>query len=159
MSINQIKVLLLTIASLAFGACSTESNQEDTPTIPYTEIDSTSGFTSEYLDGKSFFRPENYSGNDFIYTYQFSNGNVFWNDNLFMGNGTAPYSIVTHNGIQGILQYNDGAYDLFYNIHSVASDHLKLCYTYTGIDTVINCDESATLKWYFDKATAELNYP
>ena len=147
------------LLALTLIACSSESEQEDTPDIPITDIDSTSGFSAEYLNGKSFFRPDNYEGNDFIYTYEFSSGHVSWSDNLFPSSGNAAFVIVNHNGINGILEYNDGVYDLHYNVHSVESDHIKLCYTYTGIDTVISCDVSQTLKWYFDRATAELNYP
>lgn len=146
------------LTAITLSACSSD-NEDPGPSIAYTDVDPVTGFTTAYLNGKSFFRPEDYFGNDFIETHQFSGSNVSWSDNLFMNNGSAPYSIVEHNGIQGILQFNDGSYDLFYNIHSVETDHLKLCYTYTGIDTVIACDESVTLKWYFDRATAELNYP
>ena len=153
------QLLSLFITTIILVACSSDNAEDNSPNIPYTDIDSASGFSSEYLNGKSFFRPEDYFGNDFIYSYRFSGSSISWSDDLFDESGNAVYSIVSHNGINGILEYYDGVYDLHYNIFSVETDHLKLCYTYTGIDTVIACDESTTLKWYFDRTTAENNFP
>lgn len=158
MNRNYYVTQLFLFIALSLAGCSSEEGDTSSG-IPYTDVDSTSGFSIAYLTGKSFYRPEDYFGNDFIETRQFSGSSVSWSDNLFMNNGSAPYSIISHNGIDGILQYNDGVYDLFYNIYSVETDHLKLCYTYGDINTIVACTESVTQKWYFDRATAELNYP
>ncbi|OUS24078.1 hypothetical protein A9Q99_26415 [Gammaproteobacteria bacterium 45_16_T64] len=141
------------------------SSSSDTPgsnvaaSIEYTDINSSTGFSSNYLKQKLFFRPESYERNDYILSYEFTDSNISWDDNLFNNEGSAAYSIVSSNGIDGVLQYNDGSYELHLNVLSVEIDHLKVCYTYTGIDTVIACDVSQALSWYFDRNVAENNYP
>lgn len=141
---------------------STESDGSNTATeqdIPFTEINTTSGFSNTYLNNKTFYRPEDYFGNDFIKTISFTKTNVSWDDDLFNNSGSNTYTITSSNGINGVIEYFDGVYDLHYNLHSVEVDHIKVCYTYTGVDTVISCSVNETLKWYFDRTTAESNFP
>ena len=153
-----INLIYLGIVILATGCGSSGETPVDND-IPYTDINITSGFSSKYLNGKIFYRPENYQGNNFIETRSFTSESVSWDDSFFNNSGNNTYTIVSSNGIDGTIEYYDGVYNLYYNLHSVETDHVKVCYTYTGIDSVSNCDASQALSWYFNSATAENNYP
>lgn len=153
-------VILSFLLTMLSGCGSSDSS--DTPpdgNTGFTEINTTSGFSTTYLNSKTFYRPQNYHGNDFIETRAFTASNVSWDDNLFNNSGSNTYTIVSSNGIDGVIEYYDGVYNLHYNLHSVEPDHIKVCYTYTGVNSVTNCSETETLLWYFDRATAESNYP
>ena len=159
MKIRFCRTIYFLMAVNFIVSCSGDDDKSQSPTVGFTDITTNKGFSASYLWHKKFFRPVNYHGNNYIQTKAFTNAMITWSDNLLHINGSAPYSIVSSNGIDGIIQYNDGSYDLHYNLLAVENDHLKVCYTYTGIDTVITCDVTESLKWYFDLATAENNYP
>ena len=149
------------VAVLLMSGCGSSSdtpNGDAIQSIAYTDITTTSGFSSAYLSNKTFFRPQSNPAN-FIQTKTFTTVNVSWDDNLFNISGNAAYSIVSSNGINGVIEYDDGGYILHYNLHSVEADHIKVCYTYQGIGTVANCNVADAHSWYFDRTTAESNYP
>jgi hypothetical protein len=159
------KIVLLSaffiLSSCGGGSNSTTEIQTETdPLIPFSDVNSSDGFTSNYLDSKTFYSPYNYQGGNYITTYSFTDSIASWDfEHSNNGTQTAPYSIVITNGINGVLSYVN-SYDLYYNIQSVELDHIKVCYNYyTGTETAIACDPAQAQKWYFDRATAESNYP
>ena len=125
----------------------------------YTNIDTTSGFSTTYLTGKAFYWPKTAYNTNFIEVRQFTSSTVTWSDDFFNLSGTANYIIVNANGINGVIQYNDGVYDLFFNVQSVMSDHIMVCYTYQGIASVKACTIDQAYPWYFDRASAEASFP
>lgn len=148
--------LLISMILTVFGCSSgtkSEPNNGDPIVIEgaeYREIDQNSGFSAAYLSGKVFYRPFGYETNFYVKTYSFSGNTVSWGDNLSGGgSGTSSFRIETINGINGVLVYDDGVYDLYFNVHSVHSDHLKVCYTYQGYLPVALCDEADALTWSF----------
>ena len=161
------RIIVVTIFSFILAGCGGGDGAQpdvpeidpDVPEIDFIDLTSNKGFSSTYLSNKTFYRPQNYQSNNFIETRMYTNSTVTLSDNLFNNNYNAPYSIVSSNGIDGVIQYNDGVYGLHYNVISIESDHIKVCYTYTGIDTVIACDIAQSISWYFDLAIAENNYP
>lgn len=160
-------LFLITLTVFILQGCGSTSSTPDTDTNnilniidqtqSYRDINASTGFSTQYLANKKFHRPVDYSGNYYIQTHEFTNSEVSWSDNFFNSNGKATYKIVSVNGINGVIEYNDGVYNLYYNIYSVETDHLKVCYTYTGLGSVNLCDESQTLTWSFDNIPFDSN--
>ena len=158
--INKIVCLFVSFCAIAiFSSCGSSGGGSSTASVDYTSIDVASGFSTAYLQSKSFYWPKNINLK-FVETRTFTDSTVTWSDDVNNSAGkTASYTIVSSNGINGVIQYNDGVYDLFFNVQSVTSDHIMVCYTYTGIASVKACTAALAYPWYFDKATAEANYP
>ncbi len=92
--------------------------------------------------------------------HQFTDAISSWSDDYYNLNGkSAPYSIISANGIDGVLTYNDGTYDQYFNVQAVMGDHIMVCGTYTGIGSVSMCSDLQAKPWYFERAIAEANYP
>ncbi len=141
---------------------STRSNQscDTTGNTDYIGINVASGFSTAYLTGKTFYYPAAQLGDkNIIYVRQFTSRTVTWSENFYNTVGSANYTIVNANSINGIIQYNDGVYDLFFNVQSVMSDRIMVCYTYQGIASVKTCTIAEALPWYFDRSTAEASFP
>ncbi len=128
------------------------------PSVPYSDIDTASGFSTAYLAGKAFYWPKTALNINFIEVRQFTSSTVTWRENLYNTGGTASYTIVNANGINGVIQYNDGVYDLFFNVQSVMNDHIMVCYAYQGIASVKACTIDQAYPWYFDRASAEASF-
>jgi hypothetical protein len=124
----------------------------------YTDINVSSGFSASYLQGKSFYLPQFDGMNNFILALEFTDRTISWHiefefsDRFF--SGTADYAIVAANGINGIIQYNDGFSDVFYNVQSVESNRIMVCSSNTDIGSVAACAANQAYPWYFDRETA-----
>ena len=126
--------------------------------LRYDEITILTGFTSEYLDGKTFYEPLEDSGTEYLITYSFTDTSVTINNELADSEDTYDYDTVVSNVIAGVLTYGNISV-VHYNVFVVENDHLKLCSTESGIDTVIACDIAQTNEWYFDESSARANFP
>ncbi|MCG8669273.1 MAG: hypothetical protein MI867_07645 [Pseudomonadales bacterium] len=130
----------------------------------YTDITAAEGFSSSYLQDKTFFEQsfDSETATDYLTSLSFANGitstTVTVYDEFNNIQVTTAYSIVTSNGIIGVLSFGQGI-RFHYNILQVEEDHLKLCVTSAGIDTVITCTVDQAVDWYFDRDTAIANFP
>jgi len=125
----------------------------------YTDINVSSGFSASYLQGKSFYSSQFDGINNSILTLEFTDTTISWHidlsDRFF--SGTANYAVVAANGINGIIRYNDGFSDVFYNVQSVESNRIMVCSSYTDIGSVTACAANQAYPWYFDRTTALAN--
>jgi hypothetical protein len=125
----------------------------------YTDINVSSGFSASYLQGKSFYLPQFDGMNNFILTLEFTDKTISWQiafSDRFIS-GTADYAIVAANGINGIIHYNDGFSDVFYNVQSVESNRIMVCSSNTDVGSVAACAADQAYPWYFDRETALAN--
>ncbi len=142
---------------------STHSNQscDTTGNTDYTAISVASGFSTAYLTGKTFYYPFGQVGGVnliFMDVYQFTSRTITRSENFTNTVLSANYTIVNANGINGIIQYNDGVADFCFNVQSVMSDHIMVCYCLC-VYNVKSCTIDEARPWYFDRATAETNFP
>jgi hypothetical protein len=122
------------------------------PPVLYSDINTTSGFSTAYLTGKTFYQPFQMGEQKYIYVYEFTSSTITRSDNLYNQGGTFNYTIVNANGINGVIAFNDGVYNSYINIQSVMSDHIMVC---LGIVSVKACTIDEAVPWYFDRASAD----
>ena len=147
-------ILAFCILGILFAGCGDSGGSR-----AYTDINVSSGFSASYLQGKSFYLPQFDGMNNFILTLEFTDRTISWHagfSDRFIS-GTADYAIVAANGINGIIQYNDGYSDVFYNVQSVESNRIMVCYSNTDIGSVTACAADQAYPWYFDSETALAN--
>ena len=134
--------------------CGSESSGSD---AQENSIDVATGFSQANLKNKTFFVLYYVIDDTYFRSYTFSEPDILVEeeDSFYAldWDGTT-YSIVNSNGINGVLVFNFDN-EVYYNIHSVEHDHIKLCVTDNGIDAVVACEIDHTVNWYYENPIVE----
>ncbi len=149
--INKIIVVFTITLFLFIGGCG-ESDSGGSDSISIDEPNTLDGFTTAYLNGKTFYRPFSYSSTNAIRTYKFTHQFMTRTDPIFDEVHAWDYKLVDYDDIYGIIEY-ENVYTCHLRVIEVTEDYIGLCYAYQGLESLMTCEETE-MKFFYEEAKA-----
>ena len=150
---NCFAILIFSCFLAACGSISSEGDNPAPATTPEPTIDVDSGFTAEFLEGKTLYKASSYQGNKYLDHYSFQDGKISIYSELFYETHTFDYELTDYQTTSGIISYTN-VYPISLSIKAIDDSKISYCYVYSGVESVVQCDSSDAFFFFLKEDSA-----